>query len=77
VYTGKLGSGVALISTNAQYVTLHLEILDEVHKSHPVNPLEHSWDPLKHAQIGPSELLLIVSYLFAIPVLVLWWGSKK
>jgi hypothetical protein len=34
--------GKTFISTNAQYVTLHLETLAEVHQSKPVNPLEVS-----------------------------------
>ncbi len=27
--------------------------------------------------IGPSELLLVVSHLFAVPILVEWWGFEE
>ncbi len=30
-----------------------------------------------HSLIGPSGLLLVVSHLFAVPVLVLWEGLEK
>jgi hypothetical protein len=50
-----------------------LEILDEVHQSNPVNPLEDCWDPenttesncisdWRDSLIGPSGLLLLVSH---------------